>query len=140
MDPIERFAIEDLLTEFGLRVDHGRAPAVAELFIEEGLIVTPAFSLCGREQSAAHFTRRDAGGNVVSRHQWSNLRLEQLDNGDVRARMIVHTQLGTRTAAGPVKPDHSMVGDSVDVVRRTAEGWRFVERKLEMAFRWAPGP
>ena len=24
--------------------------------------------------------------------------------------------------------------------RRTAEGWRFVERKLEMAFRWAPGP
>jgi len=136
----ERFAIEDLLTEFGWRVDHGRAASVAELFVEDGVLVTPMFALRGREQIAAHFTRRDAPGNVVSRHQWSNLRLEDLENGDVRALMIVHTQLGTRNTDGPVTPDHSMVGDSIDIVRRSAAGWRFVERKLEVAFRWVPSP
>lgn len=140
LEPADRFAIQDLLTEFGWRVDHGHAPTVAELFVEDGTIVTPMFTLRGREQIAAHFTKRDSGGNVVSRHQWSNLRLAPLENGDVSAVMIVHTQLGTRSVNGPTQPDHSMVGDSIDVLRRTVEGWRFVERRLDVAFRWAPAP
>jgi len=140
LQPAERFAIEDLLTQFCLRVDHGRAATVAELFVEDGVIATPMFELRGREQIAAHFANRDAGGKVVSRHQWSNLRLESRPDGDVNAHMVVQTHLGTRQGTAPVQPDHTMVGDSLDVVRKDAAGqWRFVERRLVVAFRWAPG-
>lgn len=132
----ERFAIQDLLTEFGLRVDHGRAATVAELFVADGVLATPMHTLEGRRQIEAHFARRDAPGTVVSRHQWSNLKLTVLEGGRVRAEMIVHTHLGTRGAGGPVRPDHVVVGDSLDVVERQGDGsWRFVERRLRIAFK-----
>jgi len=136
----ERFAIQDLLTEFGLRVDHGRAATVSELFVEDGVLATPMHTLEGRRQIEAHFARRDAPGTVVSRHQWSNLKLTVLGDDRVRAEMIVHTHLGTRGAGGgeggPIRPDHVMVGDSLDVVERQSDGsWRFVERRLQVAFK-----
>jgi hypothetical protein len=132
----ERFAIQDLLTEFGLRVDHGRAATVAELFVENGVLATPMHTLEGRRQIEAHFARRDAPGTVLSRHQWSNLKLTMLEGDRVRAEMIVHTHLGTRGEAGPVRPDHVMVGDSLDVVERQSDGsWRFVERRLQISFK-----
>lgn len=132
----QRFAIEDLLTEFGQRVDHGRAASVAELFVEDGRLVTPMFTLQGREQIAAHFSRRDLGGTVQSRHQWSNLKLGSMGEGRMRAETIVQTHLGTRRDGGPTQPDHVMVGDSIDVLARQADGsWCFVERRLHIAFR-----
>ena len=87
--PADRFAIQDLLTEFCWLADHGQAESVAGLFLPEGVIATPMFRLEGREQIAAHFRKRDGGGTVVSRHQWSNLRLTPLANGDVRAEVVV---------------------------------------------------
>lgn len=132
----DRFAIEDLITEFGRRVDHGEAQSVAELFVEDGALVTPMFRLKGRQQIAEHFARRNVSGDVVSRHQWSNLKLTPMEDGRVLAEMIVQTHLGKQTAPGPVQPDHMMVGDSIDVVARDEAGaWRFVERRLVVAFR-----
>jgi uncharacterized protein (TIGR02246 family) len=132
----DRFAIADLITEFGRRVDHGEAESVAELFVEDGALVTPMFHLKGRQQIAEHFARRNASGDIVSRHQWSNLKLTPTEDGRVLAEMIVQTHLGKQRAAGPVQPDHMMVGDSIDVVVRDEAGaWRFVERRLVVAFR-----
>lgn len=130
----DRMAIEDLLSEFSWRVDHGCAASVAELFVEHGVITTPSFSLRGREQIAAHFARRDAG-TVLSRHQWSNLRLRSLGAGRAQAAVIVQTHLGTRTESAPSPPERCVVGDSIEVLEKGADGvWRFAERRLDVVF------
>jgi len=137
----DRLAIEDLLNEFAWRVDHGRAATVSELFTEDGAITTPMFSVKGRAEIEAHFARRDADGSKVSRHQWSNLRITTLGSDRARVEVIVQTHLGTRSGTGPVQPDHVVVGDSIDIVQRGADGsWRFAERRLAIAFRTELGP
>ncbi|MBL8630401.1 MAG: nuclear transport factor 2 family protein [Rhodospirillaceae bacterium] len=134
IDATARAAIESLLTEFCWRVDHGQAATVAELFIEQGRVITPMFTLEGRAQIAAHFLKRDADKTILSRHQWSNLRLTPDGATRVRADMIVQTHLGQQ--GPPAAPLGLMIGDSLDVVEKGGDGvWRFVERRLHVAFR-----
>lgn len=136
--PADRIAIEDLITAFCWRVDHGQAATVAELFSDDGRVVTPMFTLNGRAEIAAHFAKRDADKTILSRHQWTNLRLIP-DGTRVRAEMIVTTHLGVQ--GPPDEPRGFMVGDSLDVVEKAPDGaWRFVERTLHVAFRSGPPP
>lgn len=134
VDAAARAEIESLLTEFCWRVDHGEAASVAELFIEHGRVITPMFTLEGRAQIAAHFLKRDGDKTILSRHQWSNLRLTPESPTRVRADMIVQTHLGQQ--GPPVAPLGLMIGDSLDVVEKGSDDvWRFVERRLHVAFR-----
>lgn len=134
VDVTVRAEIESLLTEFCWRVDHGQAASVAQLFVEQGRVITPVFTLEGRAQIATHFSKRDADKTILSRHQWSNLRLTPDGEARVRADMIVQTHLGQQ--GPPVAPLGMMIGDSLDVVEKGSDGvWRFVERRLHVAFR-----
>lgn len=129
----DHIAIQNLLTEFCWRVDHGQAAAVAELFVEDGKVITPMFNLAGRSEIAAHFLKRDGDKTILSRHQWSNLRLSRESGARVRAEMVVQTSLGVQ--GPPQAPTGAMIGDSLDVLEKGADGvWRFVERRLHVAF------
>ncbi|MCB2107133.1 MAG: nuclear transport factor 2 family protein [Rhodobacteraceae bacterium] len=133
--PVEdRIAVEDLLTEFCWRVDHARAETVAELFIADGKIVTPMFTAHGRDQIAEHFRNRDRQGDILSRHQWMNLRLEPVSPTRLKAEMVVQTYLAK--GAPPSSTPGLMVGDSLDVFEKGSDGvWRFAERQLRVIFK-----
>ena len=139
ISPDDVRAIESLLTEFCWRVDHGQAATVAELFVDTGRVITPMFTLDGRSQIEAHFKKRDGDKTILSRHQWSNLRLTAENETRVRADMIVQTHLGV--VGAPTSPTGQMIGDSLDIVEKEGDGaWRFVERRLHVAFRDGPPP
>ncbi|WP_197493326.1 nuclear transport factor 2 family protein [Woeseia oceani] len=135
-----RVALEDLLTEFAWRVDHGHGDRVHELFIEVGSISAPGLTLNSRNEIASAFGQRAADANRVSRHLWSNPRFEELDSHRVRVVTVVQTffhtmQEGEQT---PVPNNNFVVGDSTDVIRRDDDGcWRFESRQLQVLF--APG-
>ena len=138
VDLATRRAIEDLLTEFAWRADHGRADIVHELFTEDGSIRGPGLDMRGRAEIAARFAERAADPQRVSRHAWSNPRFERLDDDAVRVVTIVQTSIH-RLEPGQSLPAEActfVVGDSDDVVVRGPDGqWRFRSRELGVAFR-----
>lgn len=128
----DRAAVEDLLTEFASRIDHGRAADVADLFTRDGRIVTPQFTLDGRDAIRAQFTERAKDGGRVSRHMWSNLRLNRIGDNRIESQCVVQTYIGSGTP--PVVPQDVIVGDSLDIIAKENGVWRFAERRLVIAF------
>lgn len=129
----DHMAIADLLSEFSWRVDHGEADRVVELFVEDGTITTPMFTLTGRDEIARQFGERAKDKDRLSRHFWSNLRLQPLADGRVQAQTAVQTYIGTGPA--PTAPENLVVGDSIDIVEKDEGGvWHFAERRLVVAF------
>jgi uncharacterized protein (TIGR02246 family) len=128
----DRLAIADLLTEFGWRVDHGKADTVADLFVEDGSVSTPKFELQGRDAIDKHFSARARDDDRVTRHVWTNLKLTALDGHRIKAETAMQTYVchgNTPDAAREL-----VVGDSIDIVEKDADGrWRFVERRLVVA-------
>lgn len=134
----DRMAIQDLLTEFGWLVDHGEAGKVAELFTENGKLVTPMFTLEGKESIARQFGERAKDTSRLSRHIWTNLRLEVLDARRIKASMAVQTYVAN--GVPPVSPQDIVVGDSLDIVEKGDDGvWRFSERQLVIVFKFGGG-
>jgi len=133
ISPEDRIAIENLLTEFGWLVDHGRAGEVADLFTEQAVLATPMFTLSGSEAIAKQFSKRAKDDTRISRHIWTNLRLTALAEDRVKAEMIVQTYVAT--GKPPAKTDGLVVGDSLDIVEKQDGVWRFSERRLVVAFK-----
>ncbi len=127
--PLEvRAEIEDLMSEFSHRVDNGLGATLHELFVEDGVIATPAFRLEGREAIRERFTARGADPNRRTRHYWTNLRLSQ--HGDA-----IHAISNVITAVNVTgQPVQLMGGSSEDIMVRTADGWAFKDRSLEIVF------
>lgn len=128
----DRRAVEDLLTEFGWLVDHGRAGEVAGLFTKNGVISTPMFTLDGRAEIALQFGERAKDESRISRHIWTNLRLRRQEDGRLSAQSAVQTYVAN--GKPPLAPDNVVVGDSLDVVEKEGGVWRFAERRLVIAF------
>lgn len=130
----DRLAVQDLLTEFAWRVDHGAADRVADLFTEDAVIETPMFKLDGRAAIAKQFGERAKDTSRVSRHIWTNLRLTRQDDGSLLAQSGAQTYMANGDA--PLAPADRVVGDSIDVVVKDADGvWRFASRRLVIAFK-----
>lgn len=139
IDIHDRLAIADLLTEFGWRVDHGKADTVAELFMEDGFISTPRFELRGRDAIDKHFRARAGGDERITRHVWTNLKLTRMDKQKVKAETIVQTYVAHGNT--PDAARELVVGDSIDIVERDTDGhWRFAERRLVVARHDGAGP
>ena len=133
--PLEdRCAIEKLLSDFCWLVDHGEADKVTDLFIEQGKIITPMFILTGKDEISHQFEERQKDKNRVSRHSWSNLRVENLNHGRVRVMTGVQTYMANGEM--PIVPQNFIIGDSIDVVIKGDDGiWLFEERRLVVAFK-----
>lgn len=126
----DRAAIEDLLTEFYWRLDHTGTGTVADLFTESATLVTPRFSLNGREQIAKWFEGRTSGAPRTTRHSWSNLRLKLLG----RDRLAAEAHVMTAASAPDQGAIELMIGDTTDlIVREASAGWRFAARRLAPA-------
>ncbi len=126
--PATRFGVEDLLTEFAVRVDEDRSDTVHELFVESGLLETPAFKLTGRDEIHQRFSARARDQTRRTRHYWTNARF----SGD-ESRIMVTTHVFTVINVEG-QPTIMMGGTSHDVVVPCAAGWAFAIRRLEIAF------
>lgn len=124
--------IEDLITEYDFRFDHGMADQMAELFTENAHFRGVAGEARGTAELQKIFTEQ-AERVGVSRHSTSNLKLEIQDENHAVGTVAVTSYVHLGEGRG--KPRPHMVGDFVDKYERGADGeWRFAERHIVIAF------
>lgn len=140
MDDLQRLLIERecerLVTLYCHHVDHGEAAKVADLFSPDGVWKGPGVLMEGQEQVRSGFATRQANTARMSRHVCNNLHLNVIDEdhaeGSVYLTLYRHDGEAERTVSpleGPV-----LVGEYRDRFVRTAEGWRFADRRILVSF------
>jgi hypothetical protein len=124
VEPSERKEIEQLLSETFAWVDHGEADRVPKLCAEGFALHGPGIDL-DLEQFEKMMTVRVAAP-YETRHQWSNLRVLDVDGEavDIAFVMCVHrrdegAEVTTRTIA-----------DFADRWARTPDGWQLASRTI----------
>jgi hypothetical protein len=126
----EEFAgISDLLTEFYWRLDHGGGRGLTELFAPNGRFVLPKRSFDDPAEFERWAIERASDGTFVSRHLWTNLRLNTVGERQARAEgnIVIFQRHGSDTGM--------IVGNFVDLVERGSDGrWRFLERHAHVDF------
>jgi hypothetical protein len=140
MQPHESHAIERACTAlsyaYARAVDFRDQDALVELFTADA-VLTIGETLRG--QDAIRTWIRARPDEVRSRHIISNVFVDVID--DDRARGISYLTLyrheGPQSLRyGPVPlPGPAAVGHYEDRFARTADGWRFAARRLQLAFR-----
>lgn len=129
MDAVERLlaerAIERMILDYAANNDAGDWDAVAATYLPDGRMsrpTAPEAFIEGRDAILAAFRARPAR---ASRHIVSNVRV------DVASEVATATsQIMLFTGAG----QHPLVGTYHDRLARTAEGWRFAERRGSLDF------
>lgn len=129
MDPLARLlderAIERMIVEYAALNDAGDWQAVAAMYAPDGRMSRPtapdAF-IEGADAILAAFQARPAR---KSRHLVSNIRVDVAGDSATASSQIL-----LFTAAG----QPPLVGTYADRLVRTAEGWRFTERRGSLDF------
>jgi hypothetical protein len=140
MNPMDRMLIERecerLVTLYCHYVDHGEAAKIADLFTDDGVWRGPGIEMNGIEKVRKGFAARQANAARMSRHVCNNLLIDVVDEdnatGTVYLTLYRHDgEEGRHTSPleGPV-----LVGEYRDRFLRTAAGWRFAERQIEVSF------
>jgi hypothetical protein len=124
VEPFDRKEIEQLLSETFASVDHGEADQVPTLCAEGFVLHAP-----GRDLDLAQFAQAmtvRAAARYDTRHQWSNLRVLDVDGdaADVAYVVCIHRRDG-----GADVTTHS-IGDFADRWARTPDGWRLASRAV----------
>lgn len=125
MSSADERAIERLIIDYAAFNDAANWDAVAALYVPEGRMsrpVAPADFILGREAILAAFVARPPR---TTRHICANIRV-WVDGDDATAE----SQIMLFTAKDSVP----LVGSYHDRLRRTQEGWRFVERRGSLDF------
>ena len=120
--------IQNLYAYYNLCSDAGDAEGYASCFTPDGVLASgPSFKVQGRPNFVA-FKKKDAGsrGGRYRRHWNGSIHLEKLDENTVRGRCYLATYNGMPGTL----PELADVGVYEDKIIKTAEGWRFAERKL----------
>ena len=135
---IER-ACERLVVTYTHLVDFGEAEQVAELFAADALWQAGEIRFEGRDAVRAMFRGRQEMTQRRSRHVCTNGVVDVVDED--HATGLVYLQLyrpdfepGARTDSLAPDAHPVAVGEYHDQFVRTAEGWRFAERRAELAF------
>jgi ketosteroid isomerase-like protein len=141
MDDATRRAIEwdctKLINRYTLLNDAADWDAVAALYTEDGRMARPSAPdqpIVGREAILAAFKSRPAR---AQRHVISNVVVDAISETEATAFCIIVLYQGTATADGglPVRdPSGPLIGTYTDRLRKTAEGWRFAERRGGLDF------
>jgi hypothetical protein len=129
IEPYERMELEQLLSDSCAWGDHGDAADwVPKLCTEDFSLHGPGVDL-DREQFEQWMTRR-AAAPFKTRHQWSNLRVLDVDGDSVDVAWVecVH-----RRDEG-VDVTIRTVGDIADRWVRTPDGWRLASRTITPVF------
>ncbi|HZV17752.1 MAG TPA: nuclear transport factor 2 family protein [Sphingobium sp.] len=142
MDEATRRAIEwdctRLINLYALRNDAGDWDAVAALYAEDGLLARPSAPdtpIVGREAILTAFKARPAR---AGRHVCSNIVVDVESATQASAFSVILLFQGEASNDGglPVRdPKGPLVGWFKDRFVKTAEGWRFAERRGGLDFR-----
>lgn len=126
-----------LINRYTLLTDAADWDAVAALYTEDGLMARPTAPdspIIGREAILAAFTARPAR---PSRHVVSNIVVDVLSETEAEAMSVLVLYTGEASADGglPIRTAKGpAVGFYKDRLRKTAEGWRFAERRGGLDF------
>lgn len=132
---IER-ACEALSIAYARSVDFRDYDTFAELFAEDGAL-DAGQPLQGRRKIRESLDRRP--DELRSRHVLTNIYIDVLDHDAARgiSYLTLYRHLGPESLEprpAPLKGP-AAVGHYEDRFVRTAEGWRFASRRLQLAFR-----
>jgi hypothetical protein len=131
-----REACEALSIAYARAIDFRDYETFVELFAEDGVLEV-GDPLEGREAIAAAMRHRP--DELRSRHVISNIFVDVLSKREARgiSYVTVYRHVGPESVRhGPAPLDGpAAVGHYEDRFVRTAEGWRFKRRRLQLAFR-----
>lgn len=147
----DRAELTELIFRVGLCLDEHRFEDLADLFVEDGVVVTPAGAARGRAALVAHAAQGnaqyermqhvttnvlidfdDGGGNSNGTANDTSIATDA-DHARIRANIVAHLCQG----ADPT-PVAARGGVSLGKAVRTPEGWRLTE--LEARPTWATQP
>jgi len=141
MDEATRRAIEwdctKLINRYTLLNDAADWDAVAGLYTEDGRMARPSAPdqpVIGRETILAAFKSRPAR---AARHVVSNVVVDVVSETEATAMSIIVLYQGSAGENGglPVRdPKGPLIGTYTDRLRKTADGWRFAERRGGLDF------
>ena len=140
MDVSERVLIERecerLVTLYCHYVDHGEAERIAELFAKDGVWRSPQVTMNGKEELRRGFRARQQNQRRMSRHVCNNLLIDVIDadNATGCVYLTLYRHDGKEGRALSPLPGPEMVGEYRDRFVRTADGWRFADRKAAISF------
>jgi hypothetical protein len=120
--------IQNLYAYYNLCSDAGDAEGYASCFTPDGVLMSgQSFRVQGRADFVA-FKKKDVAGRGgrYRRHWNGSIHLEKIGPDTVRGRCYLSAYNGVPGSL----PELADVGVYEDKVVRTAEGWRFAERKL----------
>jgi ketosteroid isomerase-like protein len=126
--PLEdRFAIDQLVTEYAWLLDHRRWDDVATLFTDDAVLFVRGREIVGKEGLAEWAEYRAQKKSRRTQHQMTLLRLEQVEPDLVTgtAALVLHV---AKTGGSGTYVD--LVGEYQDEYTRTPDGWRFRRRRL----------
>lgn len=130
-------ACERLIVEYTHLVDFGNAPAIADLFTDDGVWRTDEFAMEGRDAIRAGFERRQGVTRRQSRHVCTNVVVTV--DGDTANGLCYLVNYRHDSESGvaelPAPADvPKYVGEYHDTFVRTDDGWRFADRHCTTTF------
>ena len=126
MDPADRQAIHDLITDYCYTFDSGDHDAFAALFSEDAVFGRAGSEVQGREAIRELVRNRWVEEPTPRRHMVSNIRLQEpSEDGSVRGKAMFLVTIAT---TGVSRARILATGWYDDVYVPTAEGWKFAHR------------
>ena len=120
-------SIEHLLSDFAWYSDRAEWDALAKLFVAAGTLDVNGLLLTGPDDIAATLRLRAAGATRITRHTWSNLRVQML-NANCAGSTAIQVTFEQATAGAVAQ---LRVSDLVDSFEQDATGaWRFATRRV----------
>jgi hypothetical protein len=118
----DQLAIRELVARYNYAIDEGRAEEWVATFVPDGTFESSALG----KHSGAEALLAFANGYIAAvngRHCTSDFVID-VDGDDARSRCYL---IAVNNTAAPVV---SVTAVYEDVLRRTADGWRFVHRRV----------
>jgi hypothetical protein len=129
---------ERLIVHYCRLVDFGNAAQIADLFCEDGEWRGVDLHLQGRDQIRAWFSEREQLTRRVSRHICTNVAVDLVSDDEAESLCYMVNYRHDSRDAEPQLPVTlevpKFVGELHDRFRRTADGWRFQSRTVELSF------
>ncbi len=139
MDPMERlqldWALRRLCDDYVRHADKQDFDAFVTLFTDDAVFEVGGVERHGHDGIRQHFADRPP---MVTRHVCTNLWFNPTaaDTAEGEVYLTVYRCLGDHSETdGPIPFDRpSWIGEYLDKYAKTAEGWKFAERRLRIRF------
>lgn len=122
-----------LCVDFANHIDARRYEQVLALFTEDGTLDRMGNALVGHRQIAGFLDARPQ--DLATRHLCTNIRVEFSSADEAQGACYVLFFRGSPEGSSAVIAEPPSVVEYHDRYRKTAQGWRIQERRIQMAMR-----